>query len=106
MPRQWNDQDNVNTWGTHHGKLQGGEYASQWVLLRHHSKDIQFRPLLKTSKKGNAKSTMEGMAYEKPRTTPSGACQIYGRVPAKIFHTLFRKRIGRGKQDNERFSKI
>ena len=24
MPRQWNNQGNLNTWGTHHGKIQGG----------------------------------------------------------------------------------
>ena len=24
MPRQWNNQENVNTWATHHGKIQGG----------------------------------------------------------------------------------
>ena len=23
MPRQWNNQENINTWGTHHGKIQG-----------------------------------------------------------------------------------
>ena len=24
IPRQWNNQDNSNTWGTHNGKIQGG----------------------------------------------------------------------------------
>ena len=24
MPRQWNNQENINTWGTHQGKSQGG----------------------------------------------------------------------------------
>ena len=24
MPRKWNNQENVNTWGTNHSKIQGG----------------------------------------------------------------------------------
>ena len=46
------------------------------------------------------------MAGTKPRTLPSSARQIYGKVPAKIFHTLFCKSIDRRKQDNEFFTKI
>ena len=36
------------------------------------------------------------MAGAKPRTPPSIARQIYGKVPAKIFHTLFRKLLVAG----------
>ena len=46
------------------------------------------------------------MADKKSRTPPSSARQIYGKVPAKIFNTLFRKNTGCRKQDNERFAKI
>ena len=66
----------------------------------------KFKPLFNTSKRGNAKFTREGMTDTKPRTPPSSACQIYGKVTAKILHILFCKVIDRGKQDNEIFSKI
>ena len=46
------------------------------------------------------------MADTKLRTPPSSDRKIYGKVPARIFHTLFRKGIGRGKKDNEIFDKI
>ena len=46
------------------------------------------------------------MADTKPRTPPFSACKIYGNVSAKIFHTLFRKGIGRRKKDNEIFQNM
>ena len=106
MPRQCNKQDNMNTWGTHQGKIQGGGYASKWGFSRQRPKENKFTPLFNTSKKGNAKFTRGGVADTKPRTLPSIARQIYDKVPAKIFHTLFRKVIVRRKQDNEIFVKI
>ena len=30
MPSQCNNQENVNTWATHHGKIQGGGYTRKW----------------------------------------------------------------------------
>ena len=88
MPRQWSNQDNVNTWATHHGKTQGEVY-NQWGFSRYLPKGNGLRPLLNSSKKGNSKSTREGMAGVKTRTPPSRAHQIYEEVPAKICHTLF-----------------
>ena len=88
------------------GQESGGEYARKWGLFRQRPKAYKFRPLFNTGKKGNTKFTREGMADTKSRTPPSSARQIYGKVPAKIFNTLFRKSTGRRKQDNERFSKI
>ena len=67
---------------------------------------MKFRPLLNTSNKGNEKFTKEGTEGTKPRTPPSIARQIYGKVPTKIFHNLFHKVIGRRKQDNEIFANI
>ena len=32
MPRQWNNQENVNTWGTHQGKIQGGDMQANGVF--------------------------------------------------------------------------
>ena len=32
MPSQWNNQENVNTWATHHGKIQGGNIQENGVL--------------------------------------------------------------------------
>ena len=46
------------------------------------------------------------MADKKYRTPPPSARQIYGKVPEKIFNTLFRKNTGCRKQDNEIFAKI
>ena len=108
MPRQWNNQENVNTWGTHQGKIQGGGggYARKWGFSRQRPKAKTFRPLFNTGKKGNTKFTREVVSGAKPRTPPSSARQIYDKVPAKIFHTLFRKVIVRRKQDNDIFVKI
>ena len=33
MPMQWNHQDNINTWGTHQGKSQGGDMKANEVNL-------------------------------------------------------------------------
>ena len=30
ISRQWNNKENENNWATHHGKGQGGKYASKW----------------------------------------------------------------------------
>ena len=63
-------------------------------------------PYLKKSKKGNTQFTRGVMVDTKPITPPSSARQIYGKVTAKTFHTLFRKGTGIRKQDYKRFSKI
>ena len=70
------------------------------------SKAYKFRPLFNTSKKGHTHFTRERMVDKKSRTPPYSARKIYGKVPAKIFHTLFRKVTGRWKQDNKIFAKI
>ena len=70
--------------------LRGG-ICKQMGFFRQRPKSNKFRPLFNTSKKGNAKSTREGMADTKPRTPPSSACQIYGKVPAKISRPYFAK---------------
>ena len=88
------------------GQESRGGYAIKWGFSVKRPRADKFRPLFNTSKKGNAKFTREGMEDTKSRTPPSSAPQIYGKVPAKIFHTLFLKGIGRRKQDNERFSRI
>ena len=84
----------------------GGVYARKWGLFRQHPKAYKCIPSFNTGKKLNKKITGEGMADTKSRTPPFSACQIYGKVPAKIFNTLFRKSTGRRKQDNKIFSKI
>ena len=94
IPRQWNNQENINTWGTHQGKSQAGGVCKQMGFFRQRPKANKFRSLFNTSKKGNAKFTREGMIDTKSRTPPSSARQIYGKVPAKIFHILFHRGIG------------
>ena len=32
MPRQWNNQESVNTWANHHGKIQGGDMQANGVF--------------------------------------------------------------------------
>ena len=79
------------------GEKSGGEYASKWGLFRQRPKAYKSRPLFSTGNKGNKKFTIEGMTDTRSRTPPSSARQIYGKVPAKIFNTLFRKNNGRRK---------
>ena len=73
---------------------------------RQHPNSYKFSPLFNTCKKGNKTFTRERMSDIKSRILPSSACQIYGKVPAKIFNTLFRKSTGSRKQNNEIFTKI
>ena len=103
MPRQWNNQENINTWVTHRGKSQGGDMQATGVFTRQRPKANMFRTLFNTSKKGNTQFTREGMIDTQFRILPSSARQIYGKVLEKIFHTLFRKGTGRRKQDNKDF---
>ena len=88
------------------GQKSEGEYERKWGLFRKRPNAYKFRLLFNTGKKGNTQFTREEMADTKPRTSPSSARQIYGKVPAKIFNTLFCKSTGRRKQNNERFAKI
>ena len=83
-----------------------GEICNQMRFFQCRPKANGFRPLLNTNKKGNKKSTREGMSGAKPRTPPSSAHQIYVKVPAKIFHNLFFKSIDCKRKDSERFTKI
>ena len=106
MQRQWKLPRECKQLGNPPWKISGGKYASKWGFFRYRPKANKFRPLFKTSKKGNANFTREGVAGAKLRTPPSSDRQIYGKVPAKIFHTLFLKSIGLGKQDNKIFTKI
>ena len=79
------------------GKESGGEYASNWGFSRQCPKAYKFRNLFNTGKKGNTIFTREGTTDTKSRTRTSSSCQIYGKVPAKIFNILFRKITGRRK---------
>ena len=88
------------------GQESGRGYASKWGLFRQRPKAYKFIPLCNTDKIGNTKFTRERMADTKSRTPPSIASQIYGKFPAKIFNTLFRKSTGRREQNNEIFAKI
>ena len=45
IPRQWNNQDNLNTWGTHQGKTQGG-VCKQMVFFQATSKGQQVQTLI------------------------------------------------------------
>ena len=63
-------------------------------------------PYSTQARKGIQHLQREGLADTKFITPPSSACQIYDKVPAKIFHALFRKGNGCRKQDNKIFSKI
>ena len=85
-----------------------GGYASKWSFSRCRPKANGSGPLLNASRKWNkiSNTKREGMAGAKPRTLLSSAHQIYGKVPAKIYHTLFCKSIDCRKQDSERFTKI
>ena len=104
MPRQWNNQENVNTWVTHHGNIQRGNIQANGIF-RDLPKSNEYRPLFKTRKKGDSEFTRGGMAGAKPITPPSSAHQIHGKVTAKILHTVFCKIINRRKQDSEIFKK-
>ena len=106
MTRQWNKQDNVNTWVTHHGKTEGGNMQENGIFPGNVQMPTILDPYSTQARKGMKNSQGEGMADTKPRTPPSSAPQIYGKVPAKIFHTLFCKGIDRRKQDNKIFAKI
>ena len=76
------------------GKESGGEYSSNWGFSRQRTKAYKFRPLFNTSKKGNKNLQGKGRKTQKYRTPPSSDRQIYGKFPAKIFNTLFRKSTG------------
>ena len=97
MPRQWNNQENINTWGTHQGKSQGGGMQATGVFPGNVQRPTSLDPYSTQARKGIHNLRGENMAGTKYRTPPSSASQIYGKVPAKIFHNLFRKGAGRRK---------
>ena len=63
MKRQWNNQENLNTWATHHGKIQGGNVQPNGVF-RYSPKVNKFRPLFNISKKGNGNFIRGGMLWQ------------------------------------------
>ena len=96
IPRQCNSQENINTWGTHQGKSQGGNIQVTGVFPGNNQRTTSLETYLTQARKRFC-FTREGMGNTKSITLTSSACQIYGKVPAKIFHILFRRGIGRRK---------
>ena len=106
IPRQWNNQENINTWVTHQGKIQGGNIQATGVFPGNVQRPKSLDPYSTQTRKAIKILQGKGRKTQKYRTPSSSDHQIYGKFPAKIFNTLFRKRTGRKKQDNKWFAKI
>ena len=106
MPRQWNHQENINTWVTHQVNSQGGGMQTNRVYSGNVQRPKSLNPYATDATKRKTTFTGERMSETKSRTLPSSACQIYGKVPAKIFNTSFRKSTSCRKQNNKIFAKI
>ena len=52
MPRQWNQQENINTWGTHHSKIQGGNMQENGVYLGNVQRPTSLDPYSTQARKG------------------------------------------------------
>ena len=52
MPRQWNHQDNINTWGTHQGKSQGGNIQANGVYSGNVQRPTSLDPYSTQARKG------------------------------------------------------
>ena len=52
MPRQWNKQDNINTWGTHQGKIQGGNMQATGVFPGNFQRPTSLDPYVTQARKG------------------------------------------------------
>ena len=52
MPRQWNHQENINTWGTHQGKSQGGNMQATGVFPGNIQRPTSLDPCSIQARKG------------------------------------------------------
>ena len=52
IPMQWNNQDNLNTWATHHGKIQGVNMKANGVLSVTVQRPTSLDPYSKQARKG------------------------------------------------------
>ena len=52
MPREWNNQENVNTWATHHGKIQGGNMQANGGFTGTIQRPTSLDPYSKLTRKG------------------------------------------------------
>ena len=52
IPRQWNHQENINTWGTHQGKIQGGGMQANGVYSGNVQRPTSLEPYATQEIKG------------------------------------------------------
>ena len=66
MPRQWNNQNNMNTWGTHQGKSQGGNMQATGVFPDNVQRPTYLEPYSTQSRKGIQNLQGKGWQTQNP----------------------------------------
>ena len=66
MSRQWDNQENVNTWTTRHGKIQGGNMQANGVLSGTVQRPTSLDPYSTQSRKGIQNSQEKGWQEQNP----------------------------------------
>ena len=66
MPRQWNNQDNINTWGTHQGNIQGGDMQANGVYSGNIQRPKNLYPYATHARKGIQNLQGKGCQTQNP----------------------------------------
>ena len=66
IPRQWNNQDNVNTWETHHGKIQGVNMQANGGFIGTFQNPTSLYPYSTQARKEIKNSQGKGWQAQKP----------------------------------------
>ena len=91
MPRQWNNQDNINTWGTHQGKSQGEDMQATGVFPGNVQRPTSLDPYSTQSRKGIQNLQEKGWQTQKPEHRHPVLVKFMAKFLQKIQHLILQK---------------
>ena len=105
MPRQWNNQDNLNTWGTHHGKIQGVNMQANGFFIGTIQRPTSLDPYSTQARKGIKNSQGKGWRAQNPEYRHPVLVKFMAKPLQKYFTPYFAK-VLIAEKNNKRFTKI
>ena len=105
MPRQWNNQENIDTWRTHQGKGQGGNMQATGVFHAT-SKGVQVYNLIQHRQEREYVIYQGRDGRHKIQNTAIQCLSNLWQSSCKNIQHLIPKSTGRRKQENKIFARI
>ena len=106
MPMQYNNQENINTWGNHHGKIQGVNMQANGVFPGTVQMSTILDPYSTQARKGMQNLQGKGWQAQKPEHRHPVVVKFMAKLLQKYCTPYFSKVLIHRKQNNEIFNKI